>query len=48
MNKSSRVSLQLTHKLGGYIWRMRSRAPMKNVKNTTNTKIIRLSLSATP
>jgi hypothetical protein len=47
-NKSSRASLQLTHKLGGYIRRMRSCAPTENVKNTTNTKIIRLSLSATP
>jgi hypothetical protein len=42
------VSLQLTHKLGGYIRRMRSRAPTENVKNIINTKIIRLSLSATP
>jgi septal ring-binding cell division protein DamX len=46
-NKRSRASLQLTHELGGYIWRMRSRAPTENVKNT-NTKIIRLSLSTTP
>jgi hypothetical protein len=37
-NKSSRVSLQLTHELGGYIQRMRSRAPTENVKNTNNTK----------
>jgi hypothetical protein len=47
-NKSSRASLQLTHKLGGYIGRMRSRAPAGNEKNTTNTKIILLSMSATP
>jgi hypothetical protein len=47
-NKSSRASLQLTHELGGYIRWMRSRAPTGNEKNTTNTKIIRLSLSATP
>jgi hypothetical protein len=47
-NKSSQVSLQLTHELGGYIWRMRSRAPTENVKNANNTEIIRLSLSATP
>jgi hypothetical protein len=46
--KSSRASLQLTHELGGYIWRMRSRAPTKNTKNTINTKIVQLSLSATP
>jgi hypothetical protein len=48
MNKISRASLQLTHELGGYIRRMRSRAPTENVKNTANTKIIRLSLSVTP
>jgi hypothetical protein len=47
-NKSSRASLQLTHELGSYIQRMRSRAPTENVKNTINTKIIRLILSATP
>jgi hypothetical protein len=47
-NKSSRMSLQLTHELGGYIWRMRSCAPTENLKNTTNTKIDRLSLSTTP
>jgi hypothetical protein len=47
-NKSSRVSLQLTHELGGYIRPMRSRAPTKNLKNTSNTKIHRLSLSVTP
>jgi hypothetical protein len=47
-HKSSRVSLQLTHELGGYMWQMRSRAPSENMKNTTNTKIIRLSLSTTP
>jgi hypothetical protein len=39
-NKSSRASLQLTHKLGGYIRWMRSRAPAGNEKNTTNTEII--------
>jgi hypothetical protein len=38
-NKSSRASLQLSHELGGYIRRMRSRAPTENLKNTTNTKI---------
>jgi hypothetical protein len=47
-NKSSRASLQLTHELGDYIRRRRSRATTKNVKNTINTKTIRLSLSATP
>jgi hypothetical protein len=47
-NKSSRVSLQLTHELGGYIRRMRSCAPTENMKNTINTKIVQLSLSATP
>jgi hypothetical protein len=47
-NKSSRASLQLTHELGGYIRRMRLRTPTENVKNTTNTKTIWLSLSATP
>jgi hypothetical protein len=47
-NKSSRASLQLTHELGGYIWRMRSCAPTENMKNATNTEINRLSLSATP
>jgi hypothetical protein len=47
-NKSSRASLQLTHELGGYIRRMRSRAPTENEKNTNNTKIIRQSLSVTP
>jgi hypothetical protein len=41
------ASLQLTHELGGYIRRMRSRAPTENFNNTTNTKIHRLSLSAT-
>jgi hypothetical protein len=46
-NKSSRVSLQLTHELGGYIRWMRSRAPTENLKNTSNTKIHWLSLSAT-
>jgi hypothetical protein len=48
MNKSSRASLQLTHKLGGYIRRMRSHAPIENMKNAINTKIVQLSLSATP
>jgi hypothetical protein len=47
-NKSSRASLQLTHELGGYIRRMRSRTPTEKMKNATNTKINRLSLSATP
>jgi hypothetical protein len=47
-NKSSRASLQLTHELGGYIRRMHSRAPTENLKNTSNTKTHRLSLSATP
>jgi hypothetical protein len=47
-NKSMQASLQLTHELGGYIRRMRSRAPTENVKSTTNTKIIWLSLSTTP
>jgi hypothetical protein len=48
MNKSSRASLQLTHELGGYIRRMRSCAPTESMKNTSNTKIIQLSLSVTP
>jgi hypothetical protein len=47
-NKSSRVSLQLIHELGGYIRRMRSRAPTESLKNITNTKTDQLSLSATP
>jgi hypothetical protein len=47
-NKISRASLQLTHELGGYIWRMRSRAPTENLKNTSNSKIRQLSPSATP
>jgi hypothetical protein len=47
-NKSLRAILQLTHKLGGYIRQMRSCAPTEDVKNTINTKIIQLSLSATP
>jgi hypothetical protein len=47
-HKSSRASLQLTHELGGYIRRMRSRTPTENMKNTINTKIIQLSLSTTP
>jgi hypothetical protein len=38
----------LQTELGGYIRRMRSRAPTKSMKNTINTKIIQLSLSATP
>jgi hypothetical protein len=46
-NKSSRVSLQLTHELGGYIRRMRSRAPTENYKNVSNSKTHRLSLSVT-
>jgi hypothetical protein len=46
-NKSPWASLQLTPELGGYIRRMRSRAPTKNSNNTTNTKIHQLSLSAT-
>jgi hypothetical protein len=46
--KSSRSSLQLTHKLRGYIRRMHSRAPTENTKNTINTKIVQRSLSATP
>jgi hypothetical protein len=37
--KSPRVSLQLTHGLGGYIRRMRSRAPTKRIKNRMNTKL---------
>jgi hypothetical protein len=44
-NKSSRASLQLTHELEGYIQWMRSPAPTENLN--TNTKIHRLSLSAT-
>jgi hypothetical protein len=47
-HKSSRVSLQLTHELRGYIRRMRSRAPTENMKNTINTKIVQLSLSVIP
>jgi hypothetical protein len=47
-HKSSRVSLQLTHELGGYLRRMLSRAPTENTKNTINTTIVQLSLSATP
>jgi hypothetical protein len=47
-NKSSRASLQLTHELGGYIRRMRSGSPTEDLKNTSNTKIHQLSLSATP
>jgi hypothetical protein len=47
-NKSSRASFQLTHELGGYIRRMRSRAPTEHLKNTSNSKIHQLSLSATP
>jgi hypothetical protein len=48
MSKSSRASLQLTHELRGYIRRMRSCVPTENVKNTINTKIVQLSLSAIP
>jgi hypothetical protein len=40
--------LQLTHELGGYIRRMHLCAPIENMKNTINTKIVQLSLSATP
>jgi hypothetical protein len=47
-HKSSRASLQVTHELGGYIRRMRSCAPIENTKNTINTRIVQLSLSATP
>jgi hypothetical protein len=47
-NKSSQASLQLTHELGGYIRRMRSRAPTEDLKNTSDTKIHQLSLSVTP
>jgi hypothetical protein len=47
-HKSSRASLQLTHKLRGYIRQMRSRAPTENMKNTFNTKIVQLSQSTTP
>jgi hypothetical protein len=47
-HKSSQASLRLTHELGGYIRRMRSRAPTENTKNTINTRIVQLSLSATP
>jgi hypothetical protein len=45
--KSPRASLQLTHGLGGYIRRMRSRAPTENTENSTNTKPTQLSLRAT-
>jgi hypothetical protein len=47
-HKSPWVSLQLTHGLGGYIRRMRSRAPTENTENNTNAKSTQLSLSATP
>jgi hypothetical protein len=47
-HKSSLASLQLTHELGGYVRRMRSRAPTKNSKNTINTRIVQLSLSVIP
>jgi hypothetical protein len=47
-NKSSRASLQLTHELEGYIRRMRSRAPIENLKNTSNSQIRQLSLGVTP
>jgi hypothetical protein len=46
--KSPRASLQLTHRLGGYIRQMCSRAPTENTKNITNTKPTQLSLSVTP
>jgi hypothetical protein len=45
--KSSRASLQLTHELGGYIRQMLSHAPTEYSKNTINTRIVQLSLSAT-
>jgi hypothetical protein len=45
--KSPRASLQLTYGLGGYIRRMRSRAPIGRIKNKINIKPSRLSLSAT-
>jgi hypothetical protein len=45
--KSPRASLQLTHKLGGYIQRMRLRAPTGRILNKINTKPSCLSLSAT-
>jgi hypothetical protein len=47
-HKSPRASLQLTHRLRGYIRRMRSRAPTKNTKNNTNAKSTQVSLSVTP
>jgi hypothetical protein len=47
-HKSSQASLRLTHELGGNIRRMHSRAPTEDTKNTINTRIIQLSLSATP
>jgi hypothetical protein len=47
-NKSLQASIQLTHELGGYIRRMHSCALTENEKSITNTKIVRLSLSATP
>jgi hypothetical protein len=37
-NKSSRASLRLTHELGGYIRRMRSRAPTEYKKNSTTPR----------
>jgi hypothetical protein len=47
-HKSPRASLQRTHGLGGYIRRMRSSTPTENTKNIINTRIVQLSLSATP
>jgi hypothetical protein len=47
-HKSPRASLQLTHRLGGYIRRMCVRAPTENMENDTNAKSTQLSLSATP
>jgi hypothetical protein len=46
--KIPRASLQLTHGLGGYIRRMRSRAPTENTENNTNAKSTQLILSETP
>jgi hypothetical protein len=43
-----RASLRLPRGLGGYIRRMRSRAPTENTENDTNAKSTQLSLSATP
>jgi hypothetical protein len=47
-HKSPRASLQLTHGLRGYIRQMRSCARTENTKNIINTRIVHLSLSATP